>query len=44
MALARRFLLGDVDICIRSVDMDCRPCSRREQFVMYDADACSDIE
>jgi hypothetical protein len=42
--LARRFLLGEVDICIRSIYMDCRPRSRREQLVMYDADACADIE
>ena len=44
MPLARRLLLGDVDICIRSVNMDCRPRSRREQFVMNDADACANIE
>ena len=44
MALAGRFLLGNLDICIRGIDMDCRSRSGRKQFVMYDADACADIE
>jgi len=44
MTLTRRFLLGDVDICISGVDMDCRPRPRREQLVMYDADARANIE
>lgn len=44
MTLACRLLLGEADICIRRIDVDCRLGSGREELVMYHTDPGADIK